>query len=176
MIYAVDKVSGAYFNPAVSIGFTITGHLKLKDLPPYIIAQVVGAVLASIAVLFAIGQSGNAGLTLPKTSWAQSFILELVLTFILMFIGLSLKEKVGYKPFAGIAIGAFVTAAGIIGMPISGGSMNPARSLGPALVAADLSYQWIYWIAPITGAMLAVSCFRIIKPDKSAMDANEEGI
>ena len=170
MIYAVDKVSGAYFNPAVSIGFVITGHLAPKDLTPYIIAQLTGAVLASTAVLFAIGQSGDAGLTLPKTDWAQSFVLELVLTFVLMFIGISMKEKVGYKPFAGVAIGAFIIAAGIIGISVSGGSMNPARSFGPALIAMDMSYQWIYWLAPIIGAILAVLCFRIIRHDEPTLD------
>jgi MIP family channel proteins len=173
MIYAVDKVSGAYFNPAVSIGFVISGHLAPKDLPLYLIAQLAGSVLASIAILFAIGQSGDAGLTLPKTDWAQSFVLELVLTFVLMFIGISLKEKVGYKPFAGVAVGAFIVAAGIIGMPISGGSMNPARSFGPAIVALNLSYQWIYWLAPIGGATLAVLCFKIIKHDKPTSDPAE---
>jgi MIP family channel proteins len=165
MTYAVDKICGAYFNPAVTIGFALTGHLKLRDLPLYIIVQAVGAVVASAVVFLAIVPPNieNAGLTLPRTGWLQSFALELVLTFFLMFIGISLKERVGYKPFGGIAIGAFIAAAGIIGIPVSGGSMNPARSFGPALVSLNLSYEWVYWIAPTIGAILAVLCFRAIK-------------
>jgi aquaporin Z len=97
-----------------------------------------------------------------------------------MFIGISLKERIGYKPFGGIAIGAFIAAAGIIGIPVSGGSMNPARSFGPDLVSLNLSYEWIYWIAPIIGAILAVLCFRAIKDyrveriSNSGHDGNEE--
>jgi MIP family channel proteins len=169
MTYAVDKISGAYFNPAITIGFTITGHLKLRELPLYIIVQAVGAMAASAIVFLAIvpPNSENTGLTLPRTGWLNSFVLELVLTFFLMFIGISLKERIGYKPFGGIAIGAFIAAAGIIGIPVSGGSMNPARSFGPALVSLNLSYEWIYWIAPIIGAILAVLCFRAIKDHRA---------
>jgi aquaporin Z len=169
MIYALDKISGAYFNPAIAIGFAVTGHLKLRDLPLYIIIQVVGSVLASAIIFLAIvpANTENAGLTLPRTGWLQSFALELVLTFLLMFIGISLKERIGYKPFGGMAIGAFIAAAGIIGIPVSGGSMNPARSLGPALVSLNFSYDWIYWIAPIIGAILAVLCFRAIKDHRA---------
>ena len=98
--------------------------------------QVVGAIAASAVVYLTIvpANTENAGLTLPQTGWLPSFVLELVLTFFLMFIGISLKEKIGYKPFGGIAIGSFIAAAGIIGAPVSGGSMNPARPFGPALV------------------------------------------
>ena len=169
MTYAVDKISGAYFNPAITIGFTVTGHLKLQELPLYIIVQVVGAMMASAIVFLAIvpPNAENIGLTLPRTGWLNSFILELVLTFFLMFIGISLKERIGYKPFGGIAIGAFIAAAGIIGIPVSGGSMNPARSFGPALVSLNLTYEWIYWIAPIIGAILAVLCFRAIKDHRA---------
>jgi len=169
MIYAVEKISGAYFNPAITIGFVVTGHLKLRDLPFYIIVQLVGAIAASAVVYLIIvpANTENAGLTLPHTGWLPSFVLELVLTFFLMFIGISLKEKIGYKPFGGIAIGSFIAAAGIIGAPVSGGSMNPARSFGPALVSLNLSYDWIYWIAPIIGAILAVLCFRAIKDQRA---------
>jgi MIP family channel proteins len=166
MIYATDKISGAYFNPAVSIGFVLTGHLKPKDLPFYIAAQVAAAVVAALVVASTIGQSGTAGLTLPHTGWFQSFAIETVFTFVLMFTGLSLKEDVGYKSFGGIAIGAVLVATGIIGAPVSGASMNPARSFGPALVAWNFSGQWIYWVAPVIGMALAVFSFRAIEPGK----------
>jgi glycerol uptake facilitator-like aquaporin len=143
MIYGLDKISGAYFNPAISIGFTITRHLRSKELPFYIIAQVSGSIIASLVVLVVIGQSGNSGLTLPlgKGGWLQSFLLEIVLTFFLMITSISLKEEVGYKNFGGIAIGGTIILADIIGMQISGASMNPARSFGPALIFGNLNYN-----------------------------------
>ena len=165
MIYGLDKISGAYFNPAISIGFTITRHLKSKELPLYIIAQIAGSIAASLVVVAVIGQSGNSGLTLPlgKGGWLQSFLLEIVLTFFLMMTSISLKEVIGYKNFGGIAIGGTIILADIIGMQISGASMNPARSFGPALIFGNLNYNWIYWIAPIVGAIIAVSAFRVVK-------------
>jgi MIP family channel proteins len=165
MIYGLDKISGAYFNPAVSIGFTITKHLKSKELPLYIIAQIAGSIIAGLAVLAVIGHSGSSGLTLPlgKGGWLQSFLLEIVLTFFLMLTSISLKEQVGYKSFGGIAIGGTIILADIIGMQISGASMNPARSFGPALVFGNLTYNWVYWIAPIVGAVIAVFTFRVVK-------------
>jgi aquaporin Z len=164
LIYATDKISGAYFNPAISIGLVLSGHLKVRDLPFYIIAQIAGAVLASVAVSLVIGQSGgSAGLTVPHVGWQQAFAAELIFTYLLMFTAISLKEQVGYKPFGGIAVGAVVIGMGIVGASVSGASMNPARSLGPALVAGNLAYQWIYWAAPIVGAVLATFSFKAIK-------------
>lgn len=165
MIYGLDKISGAYFNPAISIGFTITRHLRSKELLFYIIAQISGSIIASLVVHAVIGHSGNSGLTLPlgKGGWLQSFLLEIVLTFFLMITSISLKEEVGYKNFGGIAIGGTIILADIIGMQISGASMNPARSFGPALIFGNLNYNWIYWIAPIIGAIIAVFAFRVVK-------------
>jgi len=169
MIYAMDKMSGAYFNPAVTIGFAISGHLRNRETLPYILVQMAGAAGASIIVsliIFPIGES-DTGLTLPHTGWAQSFVLEVVLTFFLMLIGITMKEKIGYKPFGGIAIGGYIIAAGIVGIPISGASMNPARSFGPALVSLDFSYLWIYWLAPIIGAVLAIIVFKAMKDTRA---------
>ncbi|AIF82752.1 permease, glycerol uptake facilitator [Candidatus Nitrososphaera evergladensis SR1] len=169
MIYAVDKISGAYFNPAISIGFALTGHLRKRDLPFYIAVQVAAAIVASLVVAFAIapyGHSDATGLTVPHTGWLASFVIEIVFTFILMFVAISLKEDVGYKAFGGIAIGAAITALGIMGMPVSGASMNPARSFGPALVAGNFSDQWVYWVAPIIGAVVAVLAFEMAKDNK----------
>jgi MIP family channel proteins len=180
MIYGLDRISGAYFNPAISIGFSISRHLKVKDLPLYILVQIIGSILASAVAIVAIGYSntsaaaGHAGLTIPlgKGGWIQSFVLEMVLTFFLMFVSISMKEDkdiLGYKKFGGIAIGATIILAGIIGIQVSGASMNPARSFGPALVIADddgssgLLYNWIYWVAPIIGSILAVYSFKMVK-------------
>ena len=123
MIYGLDRISGAYFNPAISIGFSISRHLKVKDLPLYIMVQIIGSILASAVAIVAIGYSSNAssshaGLTIPlgKGGWPQSFVLEIVLTFFLMFVSISMKEDkdiLGYKKFGGIAIGATIILAGI---------------------------------------------------------------
>jgi MIP family channel proteins len=176
MIYGLDRISGAYFNPAISIGFSISRHLKVKDLPLYILVQIIGSILASVVAIVAIGYgngaAGHAGLTIPlgKGGWIQSFVLEIVLTFFLMFVSISMKEDkdiLGYKKFGGIAIGATIILAGIIGIQVSGASMNPARSFGPALILASdssgLSYNWIYWLAPIIGSILAVYSFKMVK-------------
>jgi aquaporin Z len=147
----------------------ISKHLKLKDPPLYIIVQIIGSIIASIIVLFAIGSSGNAGLTLPNENvkWYQAFLIEVILTFLLMLVSISLKEDkdIGYKNFGGIAIGGTIIIADIIGMQISGASMNPARSFGPALVFGNLTYNWIYWLAPIVGSIIAVYSFKVIKSD-----------
>ena len=175
MIYGLDRISGAYFNPAISIGFSISRHLKFKDLPLYILVQIIGSILASAVVIVAIGYSsavGHAGLTIPlgKGGWLQSFVLEIILTFFLMFVSISMKEDrdiLGYKKFGGIAIGATIVLAGIIGIQVSGASMNPARSFGPALIIDNdgtaLAYNWIYWLAPIIGSVLAVYSFKMVK-------------
>jgi MIP family channel proteins len=164
LIYGLDRISGAYFNPAISIGFSISRHLKVKDLPLYILVQIIGSILASAVAIVAIGYgngvASHAGLTIPlgKGGWLQSLVLEIVLTFFLMFVSISMKEDkdiLGYKKFGGIAIGATIILAGIIGIQVSGASMNPARSFGPALILAgdgsSLSYNWIYWLGPIIG-------------------------
>jgi MIP family channel proteins len=174
MIYGLDRISGAYFNPAISIGFSISRHLKVKDLPLYILVQIIGSILASAVAIVAIGHNSasHAGLTIPlgKGGWLQSLVLEIVLTFFLMFVSISMKEDkdiLGYKKFGGIAIGATIILAGIIGIQVSGASMNPARSFGPALILAgdgsSLSYNWIYWVAPIIGSILAVYSFKMVK-------------
>jgi MIP family channel proteins len=182
MIYGLDRVSGAYFNPAISIGFSISRHLKVKDLPLYIMVQIIGSILASAVAVVAIGYSNNAssshaGLTIPlgKGGWPQSFVLEIVLTFFLMFVSISMKEDkdiLGYKKFGGIAIGATIILAGIIGIQVSGASMNPARSFGPALIlvgdGSGLSYNWIYWVAPIIGSILAVYSFKMVKASEES--------
>lgn len=182
MIYGLDKISGAYFNPAVSIGFTITKHLKQKDLLMYIAVQIVGSIIASLVVMAVIGKSGNVGLTLPNDSdhWYHAFVLEVVLTFLLMLVSISMKEDkvTGYKNFGGIAIAATIVLADIIGMNISGASMNPARSFGPAIVFGNLDYNWIYWIAPIIGSLIAIYSFKLVKSGpfyKHSKEIKEEG-
>jgi aquaporin Z len=140
------------------------------------LVQVVAAIFASLVVAVVIGadNTSEVGLTLPLTGWLPSLIIEIILTFILMFTSLSLKEDVGFKAFGGVAIGAAIIALRVVGLHISGASMNPARSLGPAVVAQNFSDQWIYWLAPIVGAVAAVLAFQMIKDTKTKKSPRQQ--
>jgi aquaporin Z len=158
MIYATGHISQAHLNPAVTLAFWCSGFFPRRKVLPYIVAQCVGAVLSSALLRSTFGMVGNLGATLPlDDNWFQSFILETLLTFILMFVilgsGLDRRAQSG---FAGIAIGLTVGLEAAFMGPITGASMNPARSFGPALVGGIWQHHWIYWVAPIIGAQLAV--------------------
>ncbi|MDF0554708.1 MIP/aquaporin family protein [Kamptonema sp. UHCC 0994] len=162
LIYTFGHISGAHFNPAVTLGFWASGFFPKTKVLPYILAQSTGAVLASALLLIALGKIDNLGATIPlKSNWPQSLLLETVLTFILMFVilgsGLDRRAHIG---FAGIAIGLTVGLEAAFMGPITGASMNPARSLGPALVGGIWEHHWVYWVAPIWGAQLAVAVYR----------------
>lgn len=170
MIYAVGHVSGAHMNPAVTVAFCSAGRHKLREVPPYVAAQLAGAVAASLALrlLFA-GQATNLGATLPAGSTAQSFVLEVILTFMLMFtiMGVATDDR-AEGAMAGIAIGGMVAVEAAFGGPISGASMNPARSFGPALVSGNFSHHWLYWVAPILGAALGARAYALVSGPASA--------
>ena len=168
MIYTFGDISGAHLNPAVSIAFSITGRFPLKQLPPYIIGQLTGALLASFTLKFLFPSNQLLGATLPTGTAMQSFILELILTFFLMLV--IIKVAHGSKEqgmFAGLAIGAVVGLEAMFAGPICGASMNPARSIAPAIASGHLEHLWVYITAPITGAALAVpvSNYLTIKPN-----------
>ncbi|MCC3417656.1 MAG: aquaporin [Microcoleus sp. PH2017_01_SCD_O_A] len=164
MIYAIGHISGAHFNPAVTLGFWASGFFPKYKVLPYILAQCAGAIAASTLLLISLGKVGNLGATIPLNgNWLQSLILETVLTFILMFVilgsGLDRRAHIG---FAGIAIGLTVGLEAAFMGPITGASMNPARSLGPTLIGGIWEHHWVYWVAPIWGAQLAVAVYRQI--------------
>jgi aquaporin Z len=164
LIYSFGHIGGAHFNPAVTLGFWVSGVFPRANVLAYILAQVAGAIAASGLLLLSLGQVGNLGATLPlNDNWLQSFVLETVLTFILMLVilgsGLDRRSPVG---FAGLAIGLTVGLEAAFMGPITGASMNPARSLAPALVSGVWQHQWLYWAAPILGAQLAVLCYRYL--------------
>ena len=164
MIYAVGPISGAHLNPAVTLGFWSVGRHKGADVAPYAAAQLGGAVAASLALklLFA-GHGTNLGVTLPAGSEAQCFFLEAILSFMLMFTIMGVATGDAAKgEMAGIAIGGMVALAAVFGGPISGASMNPARSFGPALAAGRFAHQWLYWAAPALGSVLGARVFRIL--------------
>ena len=153
MILLFGKTSGAHINPAVTLGFTILGVFPKKDLPTYVTSQLSGAAFASLLIHFFYPSNQNLGNTIPSGSLMESFILETVLTFILMLVILIVSngyKESGYIP--AIAIGLVVFLEANFAGPICGASMNPARTFGPALVSGNLYYLWIYILAPIIGA------------------------
>ena len=162
MIYALGHISGAHFNPAVTLGFWASGFFPKYKVLPYVLGQCAGAIAASKVLLITLGEVANLGATIPLNgNWLQSLILETVLTFILMFVilgsGLDRRAHIG---FAGIAIGLTVGLEAAFMGPITGASMNPARSLGPALIGGIWEHHWVYWVAPIWGSQLAVVVYR----------------
>lgn len=157
MIYALGDVSGAHLNPAVTIAFWIARRIEGTTVLPYLVAQCAGAIAASLLLRLLFLSDATLGATLPAGPWWQSFVLEGVLTFILMFVILSVSTGAQEKGImAGAAIGGVVALEALFAGPICGASMNPARSLGPALVAGQLADLWIYLVAPVLGASLAV--------------------
>lgn len=167
LIYTFGHISGAHMNPAVSITFTIMGEFEKKELLPYIVAQIFGAMLAS-AILYLIfleeskSMQGLAylGSTIPRGSQMQAFMMEFILTFILMLVicGSAIHGK-AVKSFAGLAIGLTVGLEAMFAGPITMASMNPARSIGPALVSGNLVDLWLYIVATILGAICAGMVF-----------------
>ncbi len=171
LIYTFGHISGAHFNPAVSIAFTIMKEFDKKDLPFYILAQILGATFAAFVLyLLFIGEVKDVsslaylGATLPRGSQAQAFVIEFILTFILMLVicGSAIHGK-AIKSFAGLAIGLTVGLEAMFAGPITVASMNPARSLGPALVSGNLQALWLYIVATILGAISAVFVYKILQ-------------
>jgi len=164
LIYSFGHISGAHFNPAVTLAFTVMGEFKKSELLPYISAQILGATTASITLFLMFGNVASLGATLPNGSYTQSFILEFILTFILMLvISLSAVHSKAVKSFAGISIGFTVGLEALFAGPISGASMNPARSIAPAIISGDLDSLWIYIIATIGGAVVSVYAYKLLK-------------
>ena len=164
MIYALGEISGAHLNPAVSIAFTLAGRLSLRLLGLYIISQVSGAFLASEVLKLLFPSNELLGTTLPAGSAMQSFILEFILTFFLMLVIISVAT--GSKEqglFAGIAIGSVILLEAMFAGPICGASMNPARSLAPAVISGHTESLWVYLLAPILGAAAAIIIWKFLK-------------
>lgn len=163
MIYSLGGISGAHMNPAVSIAFTVARRFPARQLIPYIISQLAGALLASLTLRYLFPASQLLGATMPVGSDMQSFILELLLTFFLMLVILNVAT--GSKEqgmFAGLAIGSVVALEAMFAGPVCGASMNPARSLAPALTSGHPEHLWLYFVAPITGAIAAVPVWKYL--------------
>ena len=161
MIYTVGDISGAHFNPAVTSAFWLSGRFAGKQVLPYVLSQGAGAIAASGVLHFLFPTQTTLGATLPAGSDMQSFVLELILTFLLMFTILNVSTGAKEKGVtAGITIGAVIGLEAMFAGPICGASMNPARSLAPAVVSGHLEHLWIYLAAPVMGAWLAVFACR----------------
>ena len=168
MIYALGHVSGAHFNPAVTAAFAVGRHFPIVRVLPYWLAQAIGAIAAAALVRATLGDV-SLGVTHPTGGDAQALVWEAVLTFFLMLVIVAVAtdtRAVGHG--AAIAIGGTVTLGALVGGPISGASLNPARSMGPAIVSGDLSDLWLYLLAPPAGAIAAALVYRYLRPTIAA--------
>jgi len=166
LIYALGGISGAHLNPAVSIAFTVAKRFPLRQLFPYIVSQLCGAILASLLLRLLFPHNESLGATLPVGTAMQSFILEFILTFFLMLV--IIHVATGSKEqgiVAGLAIGSVVLLEAMFAGPICGASMNPARSFAPALVSGHLEYVWVYLLATPLGAIAAIPVWKYLKID-----------
>ena len=163
LIYALGNISGAHLNPAVTIAFTLAKKFKLKQVLPYIISQLVGAFLASLVLKYLFPTNEFLGATIPSGTAFQSFILEFILTFLLMLVIINVAT--GSKEqgmFAGLAIGSTVLLEAMFAGPICGASMNPARSLAPAIISGHIEHLCVYLSATILGAALAITTWKFL--------------
>jgi len=167
LVYALGEVSGCHINPAVTLGFWAAGRFPGRAVVPYIVAQCAGAILASVVLRLMFPTATTLGGTTPTGGDGQSFVMEFILTMMLMVVVLGVSS--GSKEtgaLAGVAVGGLIALEAIFGGPVSGASMNPARSLGPALVSLDVRSLWIYLAAPVAGAVAGVFVDRAIRgPD-----------
>lgn len=164
MVSAVGHVSGAHINPAVTFGLAVSGRFAWSAVPGYLAAQVAGAVLAAVVLRASLGNVAGLGATQPSGSVGQSFVWEVLLTAVLLVVIVSVatdpRSPIGV---AALAIGGTIALASLVGGPISGASLNPARSLGPAIVAGELSSLWIYLAAPILGGVVGAFAYDALR-------------
>jgi MIP family channel proteins len=169
MIYALGHICGAHFNPAVTLAFTVARHFPIREVPGYIASQLLGATLAAATLRGLFGNVAHLGATLPAGSPVQSLLLEGIISFFLMFVIIAVatdSRAVGQA--AALAIGVTVTVAILIAGPVSGASMNPARSFGPALVSGTWQDHWIYWLGPAVGTTLGAITYKFLQDEKGS--------
>lgn len=165
MIYAFGDISGAHFNPAVSVGFAIAKKFSWNEVPKYIISQFIGAISASLLLLYLFPES-DLGATLPAIEPLKVFVIELLLSFFLMVVIINVStgsKEIG--PIAGIAIGSVILLEAMFAGPLTKASMNPIRSLAPAFVLGNFTQLWVYLTAPFIGMFLAVYSCKLVKSD-----------
>jgi MIP family channel proteins len=156
MVYAVGHISGAHLNPAVTLAFSIARHFPLKNLPFYWVSQFLGAILASATLGALLPPGNNYGMTLPALTVSQSLGVETLLSFFLMFVVIAVATDTRAEgTMAGVAVGGVVAICAYLGGPLTGASMNPARSFGPAIISGNLAHLWIYFVGPCFGMVFA---------------------
>jgi aquaporin NIP len=175
MIYAVGHVSGAHFNPAVSFAFALARHFPWARVGTYWLAQMAGSLAAAGILRASLGDVAHVGATLPSGSQGQAFLWELVLTFFLMFVIMAVATDTrAVGEAAAIAIGGTVGLDAMFGGPVTGASMNPARSTGPALVSGDLHALWLYIVAPLLGAAVGAVAYQFVRGEPALVPSSEE--
>lgn len=164
MIAATGHLSGAHFNPAVTLAFAVTRHFPWREVPLYVGGQIMGAVAGALTLQLLFGPVANLGATLPSGSAMQSFGLEILLTAVLMFVIIAVATDTrAVGELAALAIGFTVLLDAMWGGPISGASMNPARSFGPALISGAWTAHWVYWVGPILGAVIGALLYQFLR-------------
>ncbi|UQN05642.1 MIP/aquaporin family protein [Deinococcus sp. QL22] len=156
VIAALAPISGAHINPAATFALVLAGKFPRSHALPYVLAQLLGASLAAFTLLALFGMKGNVGVTVPAGSVGQGFVLETVMTFFLLLV--ALRSGLPW------VVGGVVALEAVMGGPITGASMNPARSFGPALASGIWTAHWLYWAAPLLGAALAVAANHFLSP------------
>lgn len=165
MVYALGHLSGAHINPAVTVAFWSAGRFPGRDVLPYVLAQCAGAVAASLTLTAVLGRVGRAGATVPAVGVGGSFAVEWLLSFVLMLVVMAVATDPRAAPgFAGVAVGLTVGFCAMTGGPLTGASMNPARSLGPAVAGGTWDAHWIYWLAPVTAMLAATRVYEWLRP------------
>ncbi len=166
MIYALGHVSGAHFNPAVTFAFALTRHFPWPRVGTYWLAQATGAIVAAALLRASLGDVADVGATLPSGSDRQAFLWEVLLTFFLMLVIVAVATDTrAVGEAAAIAIGGTVALDALFGGPVTGASMNPARSLGPALVSGETSSLWVYLLAPLCGAAAGAVAYQFVRAE-----------
>jgi aquaporin NIP len=171
MVYAVGHVSGAHLNPAVTLAFALTRRFPWRLVAGYWVAQVVGAVCAALLLHVSLGDDADLGATSPSGSDAQSFVFEVVLTALLLFVIMAVATDTrAVGEAAALAIGGTIALASLVGGPVSGASLNPARSIGPAVVSGELGSLWIDLVAPLLGAATGAVAYQLVRGEPEARD------
>ncbi len=166
LVYALGPICGAHYNPAITIAFATSGHFPWRRVPSYLLAQIVGAVAAAFALKSLLGNVADIGTTMPALglSLAGAFLWEVIATFLLALVIIAVAtDKRNASAAAGLAIGLAVGVGALVAGPLTGGSMNPARSIGPALASGNLTHLWLYIAAPVVGAVAAMLTYEMLR-------------
>lgn len=168
MVVALGHLSGAHINPAVTVGFWSVGKFPGRDVLPYIVAQCVGATGGALVLRAVLGTIGDSGATLPRVGIGSSLLVEFLFSFVLMLVimAAATDDRVAGGT-AAVAVGLTVGFCALLG-PLTGASMNPARSLGPALAGQQWEGHWLYWIAPLAGMVAAAHAYEYLRPASSS--------